>query len=180
MISAPQPLADHHALDAFDCGELALNVWLKQRAAGNQVSGASRTYVVCAGAAVVGYYCLAVGALGHAEAPGALRRNRPDPIPVMVLGRLAIHKDHQQAGLGTALLRDALGRTLQTADIAGVAALLVHALSEEAKRFYRSRGFIESPIKPMTMCLILASVRKAQSAEPWTSAPRRASQAAPR
>ncbi|CAN5507670.1 GNAT family N-acetyltransferase [soil metagenome] len=161
MISAPQPLADHHVVAAFECGEPSLDDWLKRRATGNQASGASRTYVACVGAAVVGYYCLAAGAFGHAEAPGALRRNRPDPIPVMVLGRLAIHKEHHQAGLGTALLRDALGRTLLAAEIAGVAALLVHAISEDAKRFYRSRGFVESPVKPMTMCLILESARKA-------------------
>ncbi len=161
MISAPQPLADHHIVDVFDCGEPSLDDWLKRRATGNQTSGASRTYVVCVGEAVVGYYCLAAGALGHADAPGALRRNRPDPIPVMVLGRLAIHKDHHQAGLGTALLRDALTRTLQAGEIAGVAALLVHAISEDAKRFYRSRGFVESPVKPMTMCLILDSARRA-------------------
>lgn len=148
-------------VDAFDCGEPSLDDWLKRRATGNQISGASRTYVVCVGDAVVGYYCLAAGALGHVDAPGALRRNRPNLIPVMVLGRLAIHKDHHQAGLGTALLRDALTRTLQAADIAGVAALLVHAISEDARRFYRSRGFIESPVKPMTMCLILESARKA-------------------
>lgn len=161
MISAPQPLAGHHGVDSFECGEPSLDDWLKRRATSNQASGASRTYVICDGDVVVGYYCLAAGALGHADAPGALRRNRPDPIPVMVLGRLAIHKDHHQAGLGTALLKDALLRTLQAADIVGVAALLVHALSEEAKRFYKSRGFVESPLKPMTMCLILASVRAA-------------------
>jgi len=166
VTSAPQALADHHVLDAFDCGEPSLDEWLKRRASRNQASGASRTYVVCVDDAVIGYYCLAAGALGHADAPGALRRNRPDPIPVMVLGRLAIHKDHHQSGLGTALLRDALMRTLQAAEIAGVAALLVHALSEDAKRFYRSRGFIESPIKPMTMCLILESARKALSGGP--------------
>lgn len=161
MISAPQALADHHVVDAFECGEPSLDDWLKRRATGNQASGASRTYVVCVDEVVVGYSCLAAGALGHADAPGALRRNRPDPIPVMVLGRLAIHTGHHQVGLGTALLRDALRRTLQAADIAGVAALLVHAISEDAKRFYKSRGFVESPVKPMTMCLILESARKA-------------------
>ena len=161
MTSAPQPLAGHHFLEGFDSGEPSLDDWLKRRAARNQTSGASRTYVVCEGAAVVGYYCLAAGALDHADAPGPVRRNRPDPVPVMVLGRLAIHKDHQQSGLGTALLRDALQRTLAACDIAGIAALLVHALSEDAKRFYRSRGFIESPVKPMTMCLLLETVRKA-------------------
>lgn len=166
MISAPQALADHHLVDAFQCGEPSLDDWLKRRATGNQASGASRTYVVCVDEAVVGYCCLAAGALGHADASGALRRNRPDPIPVMVLGRLAIHKEHHQAGLGTALLRDALRRTLQAAGIAGVAALLVHAISEDAKRFYKSRGFVESPVKPMTMCLILESARKALSEGP--------------
>ena len=166
MISAPQALADHHLVDAFECGEPSLDDWLKRRATGNQASGASRTYVVCVDEAVVGYCCLAAGALGHADASGALRRNRPDPIPVMVLGRLAIHKEHHQAGLGTALLRDALRRTLQAAGIAGVAALLVHAISEDAKRFYKSRGFVESPVKPMTMCLILESARKALSEGP--------------
>lgn len=160
MISAPQPLASHHVVDAFECGEPSLDHWLARRAVANQSSGASRTYVICEGDAVVGYYCLAAGALGHSDAPGALRRNRPDPIPVMILGRLAIRRDRHQRGLGTALLRDALMRTLQAADIAGVAALLVHALSEGARRFYRSRGFVESPVKPMAMCLILESARR--------------------
>jgi len=166
VISAPQPLADRHEVAAFEGGEPSLDDWLKRRAAGNQASGTSRTYVVCVDEAVVGCYCLAAGALGHADAPGALRRNRPDPVPVMVLGRLAIHKEHHQSGLGTALLRDALTRTLQAAEIAGVAALLVHAISEDAKRFYRSRGFVESPVKPMTMCLILESARKALKEAP--------------
>jgi GNAT superfamily N-acetyltransferase len=160
VISAPQLLAAHHKLDRFDSGEPSLDEWLKRRAAKNQVSGSSRTYVVCVDDEVVGYHCLAAGALEHAQAPSALRRNRPDPIPVMLLGRLAIDKRHHQAGLGSALLRDALWRTLQAAEIVGIAALLVHALSEGAKRFYRSRGFIESPIKPMMMCLMLETARK--------------------
>lgn len=101
------------------------------------------------------------GAIGHAEAPSAMRRNRPDPVPVMVLGRLAIHKDHQQKGIGTALLRDAILRTIQAAEIAGITALLVHALTEQAKRFYRSCGFIESPIQPMTMYQLLATAQRA-------------------
>ena len=89
-----------------------------------------------------------------------MKRNRPDPVPVLVLGRLAIHKDHHQQGIGTALLRDAILRAIQAAEIAGVTALLVHAISEQAKRFYRSRGFIESPVRPMTMCLMLATADK--------------------
>lgn len=161
MLSAPQPLADHHQLADFDSGEPSLDNWLKRRAAKNQANGSSRTYVVCEGESVIGYYCLAAGAIGHAEAPSSMRRNRPDPIPVLVLGRLAIHKDHHQKGIGTALLNDAIRRAIQAADIAGVTALLVHAISEQARGFYFSRGFIESPIKPMTQCLMLATVDKA-------------------
>ncbi len=155
----PQPLAAHHVIDSFTCGEPSLDNWLHRRALKNQDNGSSRTYVVVEADAVVAYYCLAAGAVSHAEAPSGLKRNRPDPIPVIVLGRLAIHSDHQQKGLGTALVRDALLRTLQAAEVAGVAAILVHAISEEARRFYLSRGFLASPVDPMTLCLTLASLR---------------------
>lgn len=164
MLSAPAPLADHHQLTDFDSGEPSLDDWLKRRAARNQTNGSSRTYVVCEGPArdrVIGYYCLAAGAIGHAEAPSTMKRNRPDPIPVLVLGRLAIHKDHHLKGIGTALLNDAIRRAVQAAEIAGITALLVHAISEQARRFYLSRGFIESPIRPMTLCLMLATVDQA-------------------
>jgi GNAT superfamily N-acetyltransferase len=117
--------------------------------------------VVCDGEAVIGYYCLAAGAIGHSEAPSSMKRNRPDPIPVLVLGRLAIHKGHQQKGIGTALLNDAMRRALRAAELAGVTALLVHAISEQARRFYLSRGFIESPVRPMTLCLMLATIEQA-------------------
>lgn len=156
----PQPLAAGHRFDAFSSGEPSLDEWLRQRALKNQLNGSSRTYVVCEGDDVIAYYCLAAGAIAQADAPGNLKRNRPDPIPVIVLGRLAVHTDYHQQGLGTALLRDAILRTLQAAEVAGVAALLVHALSEQAKRFYRSRGFLESPIQPMTLCLPLSTVLK--------------------
>lgn len=161
VLSAPQALTDRHQLANFDSGEPSLDEWLKRRATRNQANGASRTYVVCEGDSVIGYYCLAAGAIGHAEAPSSIKRNRPDPVPVLVLGRLAIHKNHQQAGIGTALLNDAIRRALQAAAIAGVTALLVHAISEQARRFYLSRGFIESPVKPMTLCLMLATIEKA-------------------
>ncbi len=161
MLSAPQPLANQHQFAGFDSGEPTLDDWLKRRAAKNQANGSSRTYVVCEGDTVIGYYCLAAGAIGHAEAPSTMKRNRPDPIPVLVLGRLAIQKDHHQMGIGTALLNDAIRRAVQAADIAGVTALLVHAISEQARRFHLSRGFIESPIKPMTLCLMLSTVDQA-------------------
>lgn len=161
MISAPQPLENHHRLADFECGETSLDDWLKRRAAKNQANGSSRTYVVCEHDTVIGYYCLAAGAIGHADAPTSMKRNRPDPVPVLMLGRLAIHKDHHQKGIGTALLNDAIRRAIEAANIAGVTALLVHAISEQAKRFYLSRGFVESPVKPMTLCLMLATVDRA-------------------
>ena len=161
MLAAPQPLADHHQLADFDSGEPSLDDWLKRRAAKNQANGSSRTYVVCEGETVIGYYCLAAGAIGHAEAPSSVKRNRPDPVPALVLGRLAIHRDHHQKGIGTALLNDAIRRAIQAAEIAGVTAVMVHAISEQARRFYLSRGFVESPIQPMTLCLMLASVGQA-------------------
>lgn len=161
MLSAPQPLAGHHHLADFDSGEPSLDEWLRRRAVTNQANGSSRTYVVCEGDTVIAYYCLAAGAIGHAEASPRIKRNRPDLVPALVLGRLAIHKDHQQKGIGTALLNDAIRRAMQAAAIAGVTALLVHALSEQARRFYLSRGFIGSPAKPMTLCLMLATVDRA-------------------
>jgi GNAT superfamily N-acetyltransferase len=167
LLAAPQPLAAHHRLAAFACGEPSLDDWLKRRAARNQATGASRTYVVCDGDdTVLGFYCLAAGAIGRVAAPKALQRNQPDPLPVLVLGRLAIHHTHHQQGLGTALLNDAIRRSLQAADIAGVTALLVHALSEPALRFYLSRGFTESPVRPMTLCLMLATVAQALGEAP--------------
>lgn len=161
MLSVPKPLDETHRLDAFASGEATLDDWLRRRALANQHSDSSRTFVVADGDVVVGYYCLAAGAIGRDDAPKALRRNRPDPLPVMVLGRLAIDQRFQQKGMGTALLQDAMIRTLHAAEHAGFTALLVHAISEEAHRFYLSRGFLQSPLQPMTLCLPLATLRQA-------------------
>ncbi len=158
--SAPAPIAAEHDLRDFDCGEPSLNDWLRKRALANERIGASRTYVVCQGNSVVGYYCLSAGAVARDQAPGAMRRNMPDPVPVLVLGRLAIDRNHHNRGLGSALLRDGVLRALGAARSIGVAALLVHAMSEPARRFYLSRGFIESPIHPVILCLTLSSARK--------------------
>jgi GNAT superfamily N-acetyltransferase len=160
-LSAPEKLRPDHDLSEFKCGEPSLDHWLRQRALQNEESGASHTYVVCAGQQVVGYYALAVGAVAHAEAPGRVRRNTPDPVPVMIIGRLAVHKDFQGRRIGTGLLRDAVLRTLQAADIAGVRAILVHAISEQARRFYEDRGFIASPIDPMTLMITVVEAAKA-------------------
>ena len=158
--SAPEKLRADHDLSEFDCGEPSLDDWLRRRASHNEESGASRTYVVCAGRQVVGYYALAVGAVALAEAPGRVRRNMPNPVPVMIIGRLAVHKDHQGKKIGPGLLRDAVLRTLQAAQIAGVRAILVHAISERARQFYEECGFIPSPMDPMTLMITVAEAAK--------------------
>jgi GNAT superfamily N-acetyltransferase len=160
-LTAPEKLRADHDLSQFDCGEPALDDWLRRRALPNEESGASRTYVVCAGPRVVGYYALAVGAVAHGEAPGRVKRNMPDPVPVMIIGRLAIDKDFQGKKIGPGLLRDAVLRTLQAADIAGVRALLVHAISERARKFYEDCGFIASPVDPLTLMITVAEAVRA-------------------
>jgi GNAT superfamily N-acetyltransferase len=153
-------LSAEHDVSGFDSGEPALDQWLRRRAMQNEASGASRTYVVCAGKKVVAYYTLAVGAVTHAEVPGKVKRNMPDPIPVMVLGRLAVDNEFQRRGIGAALLRDAVLRTLQASEIAGIRAILVHAISESAKQFYENCGFIPSPIDPLTGMITVAEALK--------------------
>lgn len=158
-LTAPEALSTHHILDDFDCGYDALNNWLKQRALKNEASGASRTYVACHQGHVVAYYTLATGAVQCAHAPDRVRRNMPNPLPVMVLGRLAVRVDWQKKGLGRDLLADAVRRTLQAADIAGIRALVVHALSDEAKRFYERVGFQSSPTDPMDLMMTLKDAK---------------------
>lgn len=154
-LSAPELLTEKHDLSLFDSGYDTLDEWLRRRARANQVSGASRTYVACSGDRVVGYYCLSSGALAVTEAPGALRRNMPDPIPMAVLGRLAIDRNWQGQGLGAALLQDAVVRTAQAARIVGIRGILVHAISEAAKAFYEHHGFTPSPTHPMLLVMSL-------------------------
>ena len=152
----PAPLADAHVVDNFVSGVAPLDDWLKRRARANQVAGASRTYVVAMEAGdIVGYYALASGGLAQTEAPGALRRNMPDPIPMAILGRLAVHRDHQRRGLGVALLQDAVLRVRQAAMILGIRGILVHAISEEAKTFYLHHGFVAGDGSPTTLILSL-------------------------
>lgn len=161
-LHAPEPLAAHHTLTAFDCGEPSLNDWLRRRAAANQASGATRTFV-CTDATrqAVAYYALASSAIAPAVAPGRFRRNMPDPIPVVVLARLAIDRQHQGQGLGRALFQDAARRVIHAADAIGLRGLLVHALSEEAKAFYLKLGFDPSPLEPMTLMVTVADLKAA-------------------
>lgn len=156
MLKAPELLAAHHGIDGFSCGVPVLDDWLKKRARRNHVSGASRTYVVADETdAVVAYYALASGALLQAEAPGAVRRNMPDPIPMAILGRLAVDEKHHGTGLGAAIFQDAVLRVRQAADVLGIRGIVVHAISDDACRFYKHHGFRAGPASLMTMILPL-------------------------
>ncbi|MFI4919323.1 MAG: GNAT family N-acetyltransferase [Legionellales bacterium] len=157
--SAPITLSDGHELEHFDCGDSLLNEWLKKIARKNQLSSASRCFVLCDNKTVVGYYSLSAGAIAREASPKAMQRNMPDPLPVLLLGRLAIDKNRHNQGLGSALLRDAMIRAVSVADDVGVFAILVHALSKEAKQFYKSCGFVESPLRPMTLLMTLKTMR---------------------
>jgi GNAT superfamily N-acetyltransferase len=165
-IGPPEKLSSWHDFSEFDSGEPALDDWLRRRAQQNEAGGASRTYVICAEKKVVAYYTLAAGAVAHSELPGRVRRNTPDPVPVMILGRLAVDKTLHGHGIGTGLLRDAVLRTLQAAQIAGIRAILVHAISENAKRFYEKYGFIASPADPVTVMITIAEAARLLTAKP--------------
>ncbi len=158
--SAPTQISQEHDLTEFSCGEESLDEWLRKRALRNQESGASRCFVICVGNCVIGYYTLSAGAIGHDIAPRAMRRNMPDPLPILLLGRLAIDKQYHNRGLGKALLRDVMLRAAHVAGSAGVFAILVHSLSESARQFYLSRGFVASPLQPMTLLMTLQTVRE--------------------
>jgi GNAT superfamily N-acetyltransferase len=158
-IRPPSPIAADIGLADFDCGELFLNEWLKKRALKNHLAGASRCFVLCNGNTAIGYYSLSAGAISHEAAPKAVRLNMPDPLPVLLLGRLAVDKRYHNKGIGQALLRDAIIRAVNVSSNAGVFAILVHALNDQAKQFYLSRGFVESPLQPMTFMMTLETVR---------------------
>jgi GNAT superfamily N-acetyltransferase len=155
-LQAPQPLLPTHHCNGFASTEPELDVWLMRRAYANQLSGASRTFVVVdAQQVVVGYYALAAGAVSHQVATSAVRRNMPDPVPVMVLARLAVDQRAQGIQLGASLLQDAVKRCVLVSQHAGIRALLVHALHDRAKQFYDHYGFQASPVHPLTLLLRL-------------------------
>jgi hypothetical protein len=157
-LSAPVPLSADHDLSAFDCGVAVLNDWLKQRAAKNE-SRFSRTYVVCEGDQVVGYYCISAGAVERAAAPGKVRRNAPNSIPVSIIGRLAVSLTHAGRGLGADLLGDALRRIAVASQSIGIGAVMVQAKDEAAQRFYlRCAEFEEYPEESRTLYLPIETV----------------------
>ena len=160
-LSAPAMLAEHHDLVLFDSGEQSLDNWLKKRALANQVSGASRTFVACEDRRVAGYFALASGAVTVASVPGKFRRNIPDPIPVVLLGRLAVDRDWQGQGLGRSLFRDAAMRVSHAADTIDIRGIVVHALSDDARKFCLALGFMECPGEPLILVVNLQDLRVA-------------------
>jgi GNAT superfamily N-acetyltransferase len=153
-LNHPVLLTQDHHVNSFSCGETVLDDWLKRRALANNISGASRTFVVADDDyQVMGYYALAAGAVTHQESTRSIRQNMPDPVPVMVLARLAVDVRAQGMKLGAALLRDAVERCVLVSENAGVRALLVHALHDQARQFYEYYGFKAAPSHPMTLML---------------------------
>jgi GNAT superfamily N-acetyltransferase len=159
-LSPPLSIAAADDLSQFDCGEELLNDWLRRLALKSEGASA-RTYVVKEQERVVGYYCLATGGVARSNVPNRMRHGLPDPVPVMVLGRLAVDKHSQGRGIGRGLLKDALLRTLQVSEQVGVRALLVHAIDDAARSFYAAYGFREFPLGSRTLFLPLESAARA-------------------
>ena len=156
----PELLGVSHDVEGFDCGNEALNAWLQRRAARNQREGSSRTWVVTDRTRVVGYYASATAVVARTEATGRAARNQPDPLPAMLLGRLAVDREHQGRGLATALLKHFLLKALEVADLTGLRLVLVHAKDRQAAGFYRHFGFEPSPIDDLTLMLLLKDIRR--------------------
>jgi GNAT superfamily N-acetyltransferase len=155
-----EKLQRSHAIEAFDCGREALNKFLIRFALQNQQAEASQTYVALADAEVVGYYTLVVGQIDYDDAPDRLKKGLArHPVPIMLLARLAIATTWQGKRLGAGLLKDAMLRTLQAADIAGIRAFAVHAKDDEARGFYEHFDFLPSPSDPFHLFRLLKDIR---------------------
>jgi GNAT superfamily N-acetyltransferase len=158
--TAVRKLAATHQVDAFDCGQAALNQFLQRYALINQKANSAQTYVSCQGDVVVGFYSLVVGSADPAATPSRVMKGLArHPVPVMILARLAVDKEHQGKKLGQALLKDALLRTAQAADIAGIRSLLVHAKDDSARRWYEAWEFEPSPTDPYHLFLMLKDLK---------------------
>lgn len=155
IISAPEQLTAHHQLIGFDCGTASLNEWLCHRALKNEQSGGSRTYVVCDNNRVVGYYALAAGSVARSEVTNRIKKNMPDPIPALVLGRLAVDNNWQGRNIGRGLLKDALARSLNVSEQVGARVLIVHVVNDKAEAFYRKYGFTKKSFLSNTLMLPL-------------------------
>ena len=162
--SLPRPISESDDVATFDSGEPSLDNYLRTRALTNHADGASRCFVTCQGDRVVGYYALASGAVSHADLSGKFRRNMPNPVPVILLSRLAVDRKHQGSGLGENLLRDAIARSVQVAEQIGVRAMLVHALHQEAHRFYARYQFEPSPTDSLHLLLLIKDAKASVAA----------------
>ncbi|MDM2170986.1 GNAT family N-acetyltransferase [Mycobacteroides abscessus] len=157
--STPRPIREGDDYATFDSSEPALDDYLRARAWANHVDGASRCFVTCRNGKVVGYYALASSAVARSSAPGRIRRNMPDPVPVVLLSRLAIDRKEQGHGLGKHLLRDAITRAVAVSDVIGIRAILVHALHDKARAFYAHFDFKPSPTDPLHLLLLIEDAR---------------------
>ena len=161
ILSQPCLLNDDHILDNFDCGNYSLNTWLRRYAMQNQRVNSARTFVVCNEEIVVGYYSLAVGSIEHELASKRIKKGLArHSIPVMILARLAVDLGYQGKKIGSGLLKDAVLRTLQASEHAGIRAIFVHAKDEKARDFYEYFGFEPSPIDPLKLMLLVKDARK--------------------
>lgn len=160
-VSAPQPLAAGHRLEAFDCGQPTLTQWLLKHARQAQGSGSARTFVACDQVRVVAYYSLTVGQIDTLEASKRVRRGMGQyPIPLVILARLAVDLDYQKQGLGASLLQDAITRTIAVAEHAGIRALLTHPIDAQAEAFYRRFGFESTLMQERQLILLLKDARR--------------------
>ena len=167
MITAPEPLEPGYNIQSFDCGKPSLNDWFQKVAVKAQrVGGSARTYVVCSPEKqVIGYYSLATGSINREDTPGKVKRNMPNPIPVVLIGRLAIDQAFKGQGIGSGLLRDALLRILNAAEQIGVRAVLVHAMDEQARNFYLRHGFYASPTNDLTLMVTVEEIQRSLATE---------------
>lgn len=161
MTRTIEKLQRHHAIEPFDCGRDELNRFLTQYALQSQQSGGAQIYVGLVDHTVVGYYALAVGSVEQEQAPERVRKGlAKHSIPIMLLARLAVDRQWQNQGIGAALVKDTVLRTLQAADIAGIRALVVHAKDDTARSFYAHLDFLPSPSDPLHLFLLLKDARR--------------------
>jgi GNAT superfamily N-acetyltransferase len=157
----PCSLREEHHIRDFDCGNDSLNQYLKEKALKSQQNDSARTFVVVEDGSVIAYYTVSSSAVAHAEAPGRLRRNRPDPVPAVLLGRFAVDSRFQGRKIGSSLLQDALLRLAKASNDIGIAVIIVDAISDEARRFYQERGFKPFVEESMRLYLLLKDLREA-------------------
>ncbi len=161
ILSPPSLLSREHNVADFDCGNPLLNNWLKRFAWQNQQANAAKTFVISIKNQVVGFYSLAVGGVEHMDAPDRVKKGLArHPIPVMILARLAVDRRFQGKNMGRGLLKDALRRTLQASEYAGIRAIFVYAKDDHARKFYEGFGFEASPVDPLKLMLLVKDAKK--------------------